>query len=80
VGEYSGIVVARMTDEERERRTTLRARRTAEAAEADDRRVEERRLQRQREACTGPGLRSRLESRAAGAGSHYSTVSATRAR
>jgi hypothetical protein len=52
VGEYSGIVVARMTDEERERRTTLRARRTAEAAEADDRRVEERRLQRQREACT----------------------------
>ena len=41
--------MARMTDEERERRASLRARRTAQAAEADDRRVEERRLQWQRE-------------------------------
>jgi hypothetical protein len=47
-GRTEGIVVAR-TDEDRERRASLRARRTAEAAEADDRRVEERRLQWQRE-------------------------------
>ena len=44
-----GIVVARMSDEERERRASLRARLTAEAAEADDRRMEERRLQWPRE-------------------------------
>ena len=41
--------MARMSDEERERRASLRARLTAEAAEADDRRMEERRLQWPRE-------------------------------
>ena len=49
--------MAKMTDEERERRALLRAHRTAEAAEADDRRVEERRLQWQ---CEGMYL-SRAE-------------------
>lgn len=41
--------MAGTTDEEHERRASLRARCAAEAAEADDRRVEERRLQWQRE-------------------------------
>jgi hypothetical protein len=44
-----GIVVAGMTGEGRDRRASSRARRAAEAAEADDRRVEGRRLQWQRE-------------------------------
>lgn len=41
--------MARMTDEQREQRTLLRARRAAEAAEEEDRRTEERRQQWQRE-------------------------------
>jgi len=41
--------MARMTDDERERRALQRARRAAEAAEADDRRLEERHQQWQRE-------------------------------
>ena len=41
--------MAQMTSEQREHRALLRARRAAEAAEAEDRRLEERRQQWQRD-------------------------------
>jgi hypothetical protein len=44
-----GAIMAKMTDVERERRALQRAHRVAEAAESEDRRIEERRQQWQRE-------------------------------